>query len=330
MIVPKYWAEKSLKQRIKGRQVTIRRFGWSDDSDNDAQQNADQRAAQAMAQIVAGEKILRREPKIPYNGADGVPIREEIIKHCRDSVITRNSYGALCINTPDVLFADVDFAENPGVVYYAIAFVLLALVATVAALYLDSREALSSLLIGGLVLGVMVLVVPLAGVLSALAARILGDSRKRAFKRIARFSEQNPDWHLRVYRTPAGFRILVMHDTFDPVADDTNRFFQALASDPIYVRMCKNQRCFRARLTPKPWRIGIEAHMKPRPGVWPVNPARVADRNKWIAHYERVARNYAACRFEQQLGSHTVNAKATYVKQVHDEYCKARSDFEIA
>jgi hypothetical protein len=114
MIVPKYWAEGRIQQNRGGRKVTVCRFGWSDISQADAQAKADSRAKEASSRLVAGEKILRREPKIPYNGAEGVPIREEIVSRSGDAIITRNSYGARCLNTPNVLFADIDFALEPS------------------------------------------------------------------------------------------------------------------------------------------------------------------------------------------------------------------------
>ena len=45
MIVPTYWAEARVQQRAGDRQVTVRRFGWSDAGQDDAQAMADARAA---------------------------------------------------------------------------------------------------------------------------------------------------------------------------------------------------------------------------------------------------------------------------------------------
>ena len=114
MIVPEYWAEARLQTKEDGKQITIRRFGWSDESQEAAEALAQERAAEAMQRARAGEKLERREFKTPYNGADGVPIREEIMARHGDVVITRNCYGAPCLNTPDVLFLDVDFEEKAG------------------------------------------------------------------------------------------------------------------------------------------------------------------------------------------------------------------------
>ena len=112
MIVPQFWAEGRAQHRQNNKQTTVRRFGWSDSSAAEAQSSADARAQEALQRILSGEKLLRREPKIPYNGAQGVPIREEIIDRHGETVITRNSYGARCLNTPNVLFADIDFDRS--------------------------------------------------------------------------------------------------------------------------------------------------------------------------------------------------------------------------
>lgn len=345
MIVPQYWAEASLKKRINGRQVTIKRFGWSDVSETEAQNHADNRAAEAMALIASGkEKINRREPKIAYNGAEGVPIREEIVAQLEDCIITRNSYGALCLNTPDVLFADIDFETSPGSKLYWFSFLLV--LASLAALSLVFPELLADILnksdcdssnapgiFGILILSVFVaslMTYPMTRLLFSFLNTITGGVEKKAKKRIYQFSKKHPDWHLRLYRTPAGYRVLVMHKTFDPNTEETLDFFTALKSDPLYILMCQNQCCFRARVSPKPWRIGLGQHIKPRPGVWPVNSDRMQERIKWIEAYEKASHKYASCRFEEKIGSNIVSSKAEYVRSIHDKYCNASSHWPMA
>ena len=114
MIVPEFWAEGRVQERLQGRQVTMRRFGWSDTSQDEAQRHADERAREALALLAAGQPVVRRELKLAYNGAEGVPIREEILSRHDAAVVTRNLYGARCLNTPDVLFADIDFSVVLG------------------------------------------------------------------------------------------------------------------------------------------------------------------------------------------------------------------------
>ena len=93
----------------KSKQITISRFGWSDISQEDAQNVAIKRIEEAFEQIEAGKDVIRKEERVAYNGSDGVPIREEIVAKYDDVIITRNPYGSLCLNTPNVLFDDIDY-----------------------------------------------------------------------------------------------------------------------------------------------------------------------------------------------------------------------------
>jgi len=128
MIVPHFWAESRLQHRAKGRQTTVCRFGWSDTSQEDAQAHADTRVKEAFERILRGEKLDRREFKTPYNGAQGIPIREEIVARHADTVITRNTYGARCLNSPNVLFADIDYVyEASPIVALVVGLALLVL-----------------------------------------------------------------------------------------------------------------------------------------------------------------------------------------------------------
>src|SRR4029079_4182709 len=137
-------------------------------------------------------------------------------------------------------------------------------------------------------------------------------------------------WHLRLYRTPAGLRVLAMHDVFDPTSAEVSECFGALGVDPIFARMCLRQQCFRARGSPEPWRVGISQHLRPRPGVWPVDPARLPERRAWIKNYEQAAKNYAACHFIAALGSGVVHPDVSDVQQMHDELCQANRALPIA
>jgi hypothetical protein len=87
--------------------------------------------------------------------------------------------------------------------------------------------------------------------------------------------------------------------------------------------MCINQKCFRARLTAKPWRIGIASHMRPRPGVWPINPERMAERAEWISEYEERAARYAACAYLETIGPELIHEDLLTVVDLHDGQSRA-------
>lgn len=325
MIVPEHWAEARLQRREKGRQITLRRFGWSDTSPAEAQAHADTRVREAMQRVLAGETPARRDPKVAYNGAAGLPIREQIVARQGASVVTRNGYGARCLNTPDVLFADIDFASGASWRTTLVVFGVLVLAAAALGRSVGSWGL-------GIALGVLALfaAAPLSAILHRVAQARGGGPQALARQRIVRFLDQHPAWNLRVYRTPAGLRLLATHALFDPRDVQVAQAFEAFGADPVYVRMCRNQRCFRARVSAKPWRIGVQQHLKPRPGVWPVAPERLPVRNAWIDDYELRAAGYAACAFVESLGSGTLHPSVQAVLELHDELCAASSGRPLA
>eukprot|EP01031_Cornospumella_fuschlensis_P034658 gene34658-41972_t len=221
MIVPEYWAEARIQKREADRQITLRRFGWSDLSQDDAQANANNRAQQAYDRIASGEKLVRREPKVPYNGADGLPIREEILDRHGEAVITRNIYGAHCLNTPNVFFADVDFAFGRQIRVTCSAYLVLLAAAIGYGIVDGSWRTGIFAVIAAAFLGSVV-----ADLLYDLSKRVLGGAEQRAYRRVTKFAQAHPDWHLRLYRTPAGFRILVMQQIFDPADPQVKATFE--------------------------------------------------------------------------------------------------------
>ena len=333
MIVPSFWAEATAQYRRRGKQITIRRFGWSETSEEDAQQCAQARVDEALASAISGEPLVRRERKVPYNGGNGLPIREEVVARFDETVITRNSYGARCLNTPGVLFADIDFPDSAGLrLVGAVALLLLAAGAGVVYLLAAGGSRTSNLWIalGIAVLLTLSLASTIANLVHRMAVWTRGGPEAIALGKIRRFMSKRSDWLVHVYRTPAGLRLLATHRLFDPLEPEVAECFQELGTDPVYVAMCLNQHCFRARLSAKPWRIGIEGRPTPRPGVWPVSPERLPQRRAWLERYDRAAAGFAACRYIESIGKGISAPAARAVQQLHDELCQARSGLPIA
>lgn len=318
MIVPEHWAEARLRHRTGKRQLTLRRFGWSMQSMEDAQAMAEARVAEALTRALAGEKLARRERKLAYNGAAGLPIREEVLSRSGDEVITRNSYGARCLNSPHALFADIDFEPRHSVRDAFAVFALLAALVGVIGWWLQHWAWVLGLT--GLAL---VLTAPLTRWLRHATIAAQGGPAQRARARLLNFLSQHPEWSVRLYATPNGLRLLATHRPFDPSSPEVQRFFDAVGADPLYVRMCVNQRCFRARLSAKPWRMGINEHLRPRPGVWPVDASRRPQRERWVTRYEQVAAGFAACRWIETLGSGQVHPSLRAVVDLHDRESRA-------
>ena len=343
MIVPDFWAEARAQSRAKGKSVTMRRFGWSVTSQDDAQRMADERAQSALSRMLSGERLAPQDFKVPYNGAQGLPIREQVVSRHGAEVITRNSYGALCLNSPGVLIADVDLdSAKPlrsgwPVYVLLIPLVIGGLVAADVLPLLKADACCKS--------GVKEVLLTTAG-LSVLASTAVywarkllhrwrvhrrGDMAQIAQQRVEAFVASHPDWGVRIYATPAGLRLFATHRTFDPLEPAVTEFFNAVQADPVYVTMCRNQHCFRARLTAKPWRMGMHDRIRPRPGVWPVNPDRLEERTAWLALYDVRARAFAACRYVRALGNPSVAPEVADVVALHDDTSRAlRTDLALA
>lgn len=326
-MVPAFWAEGHAAQKVQGRFVRLRRFGWSDSSQADAQAHAEQRVQEAMQRLIAGEHLIRREPKKAYNGADGVPIREEIMERHGSTVITRNVYGAQCLNTPHVLFADVDFPLTRS----SLALMLLQTVVSVV-VALGVRHWAQGAGHAPLVWVVvsLVLVQLMFWGMRIVARRMRSHPATMAEQRAAQFVTANPEWNLRLYRTPVGLRIVATHRLFDPSEPVVATFFDAMQTDPMYAAMCRHQNCFRARLTAKPWRIPMPKNLPLRPNVWPVADARKAQRAAWLAAYDAVASKFAACTYLRSLGSGNIHLDVQPVVQLHDERCRAQQVMPLA
>ena len=124
-----------------------------------------------------------------------------------------------------------------------------------------------------------------------------------------------------------------MHDIFD--VENSIDVFEALDADYNYMNMCKLQDCFRARVSPKPWRIGLnrednKIYPQGADGLWPVNEEFMEERNIWIKEYNESAINFASCKFVKAIGSSVVHPKAEAVRKIHDEYCRSDRDLKLA
>lgn len=310
--------------RNTGKQVTMRRFGWSDESQEDAQKMADSRTEEALQRFLTGEKLARYEPKVAYNGADGVPIREEVVDRRGETILTRNSYGALCLNTPDVFFIDVDFGDHRPLRYLTRALFLI-LLAVAAAVYWKEGRGIA--LTGA---GLCAIILPglFADWIRRAYLKVKGGHERFAMEKVDRFVDNHKNWNLRVYRTPAGLRLLAAHRKFSPSDPDVPVCFEALGSDPIYRMMCLKQQCFRARVSPKPWRIGLGKHI--RPGAWPLKPEHLPARREWISRYEDASRGFSSCSYMETKGVGSVEPAVKPVIEWHDELCRAESGLPVA
>ncbi len=249
---------------------------------DEAQRRAREAAERVAAAIARGDKM-----PVGYGYADR-PMREEIVQEVRNgdelvAAITRNAYGALVLNTSRVMFADVDCWHSGGLWSSGPTFN-----ESVRELWDRLRGRPSSVKL-------------------AREARIM--------ERIGGVVQSRPRIGVRIYRTAAGFRLLITSDTFDPLAAETHDLLTALGSDPLYVRLCKSQECFRARLSAKFWRCGVSR--PPSRFPW-AEAAEEAKYREWEQEYHRQANHCATCQLVESLGDPAVHDVVRPILEMHD------------
>lgn len=166
----------------------------------------------------------------------------------------------------------------------------------------------------------------LIGMIKSLFGGGPSDPFEAALVRIREKAATLPDLTFRVYRTAAGFRLAVINKRIDPTSNEGQNLLSAFGSDPLYIRLCKNQESFRARLTPKHWRCRVES---PR-GRYPFRGQVEEEMHRlWIENYNVATSGYSVCRFVEQIGSHPQIGDFRPLIELHDRDTKALSGNEL-
>lgn len=291
MDVPTFWTRVRDEARSPdGRSVVVSAWGWSNESDDDAARRARDTVARMAARVRRGEPFPER---YAYGGH---PMREERLRELpgRDGrtavVLTRNAYGAVVLNADDALFVDVD--DPPPRPAPRQGGLLVRLLRALLGGHAEGSPSSAASPSGG------------SAADDAMVARVRAVAGSRGLA-------------MRVYRTSGGYRILCTNRRFDPTSDEVRELMAALDADPKYVQLCRAQRCFRARLTPKPWRMNLVP--PPRRDPWST-PGKEDAMKSWLATYDRESAGHAVCRAVAQVGPDVVDPDVAPVLALHDDF----------
>jgi len=266
----KFWKEIDVsvdKSFFGHTQVSI--WGASNDSNEDARNNAELRARKFEKLISSNSQSIQ-----DYEYWNGY-IKEEVVEEILSSdgrllaVLTRNSYGALVLNTESVFFGDIDVVESNFI------------------------------------------------------TRILekfGKTKKdKAYyiEKVKDFQKMNQKYTIKVYETFAGLRIVIINQLFDSNSPEVSSIFSSLDTDPLYVMLCKHQSCFRARLSPKPWRVGID---RPKSRFPRSSQEKKDNFEKWLTNYKNVSTNFGVTRLLKTYGADRSHSDVERVMSIHDKY----------
>ena len=328
MLIPRFWS-RAESQAVTPAGKPVRFHVWRGS-----------RGSAAEAQVLADEAVARIAERVrqgagfPERYAYGDrPLREEVVREIPgpagaeppDAAITRNSYGALVLNAARAFFIDVDVDGADGEPQQQ---------------QREPQPAAPAQSLWGLVDSL-----PLPGGLKSIVDSFrppassgggaaapptrsgAGDPRSAATDRLRRWVAAHPEWRVRVYRTYAGLRYLVTHAPFSPQDAEVQAAMAALGTDPQYIRLCQVQKSFRARLTPKPWRIGVPNP----PSTFPFDsPADERAMREWEVRYTQASAGRATCRFIEELGGGAEHPDIAPLRALHDEQTRATSGLALA
>jgi hypothetical protein len=279
-----------------GERIRVVARGWSDESLEQARIRAGE-----IARRVAQRIISNPGQKNQYDYGDR-PLPEPVIRQFNASaVVTRNSYGALVLNADNLMFIDVDKED------------------------MQAPSAASTGGGGGLE-EVLSGIFSLFGKQAPAVPAPPRQAPPTVLDTIRRVAERH-SLSGRVYKTAAGHRVLITNTPFKAGTDATEKLLNEFGADRMYMRLCRVQESFRARLTPKPWRCDFR---KP-PVEFPFETARdEAAFREWEAEYNSRAADYATCRFLSAVGSGVVAPGLDELIRYHDQETRATSGLPLA
>ncbi|MET0263687.1 MAG: hypothetical protein ABW223_12360 [Rariglobus sp.] len=145
-------------------------------------------------------------------------------------------------------------------------------------------------------------------------------SQSAALDALIDLTRVRTDLQFRVYSTRAGLRYLCTSRLFDPLSADSQDILKRLKADKRYALLCRVQKCYRARLTPKPWRCYLKTEPRGFLGRLLNVPGSVTDPAK-----------FATCRYIETVGAaQAVHPAIEPILRVHDQTSEATSTKPLA
>lgn len=138
---------------------------------------------------------------------------------------------------------------------------------------------------------------------------------EKLLQRLRELCEADESLGARLYRTHHGWRVMLVGAGITPDSDRMHDLFKALHADALYESLCERQQCWRARLTPKPYRVGITRFPRPMDSeATDSEEARI-----WLQKYESLCQGKAVCRLVDCMG----RAIQSPLVELHDRMTQA-------
>jgi len=128
----------------------------------------------------------------------------------------------------------------------------------------------------------------------------------------------------RVYRTFAGWRVLLISRAVTGINPETIALLSRFPVDKQYLKLCEKQRCFRARLSAKPWRVGCERMTFP----YPRDARHERSYSEWEESYIKAAAGFRTC--EKIFGEDEPCQRLRSLVELHDQLCQVDQFLPLA
>jgi hypothetical protein len=279
MKTARYWIRAEAEAPDEnGDPVRAKARGWSDISLDAAREKALELARRVAQRLASGSDNPMR---YPYGDR---PLPEPKLREFTGAIVTRNRYGALVLNTDEMMFVDVDRKAAPP----------------------KSGSIFSSLF--------------------GKPKPAPAPSRDPVIDELGEITDRH-GLGARLYETAAGYRLIITSGRFKAGSAEADALLGAYKSDPLYIRLCRMQESFRARLTPKPWRCDFSAPYGEYPFETEQHQRAAQD---WERKYHEKSGPYATCKFVAELGSGNDDPGFAELIAYHDQETKAQSVSPLA
>ena len=319
--IPRHWAAVRATHTFPGHgpfALTI--HGSSDISVEDARRDARERMD---ALVAAGGPEQEHDSGLEYYPSRRLP--EELLEevHSEDgtliAAVTRNRYGAAVLNTDALLICDVDLPqEDVGR-------------SRSSGGRAGKRPGLLSRLFGGGAIGradgATDGIRDAAGLPDERGGPGAGERGRvhaELLTSIRDFGARHPELGVRAYRTRHGFRLLVSGADAHPASERARTLMAEVRSDPLYMLLCRVHDSYRARLTPKPWRVEVD-----RFESLGTRTASAPEHQDWVRRYRDASAQVAVCRLLEVTGP-APSAEERRIIDLHDRATRPESGLPLA
>ncbi|MDN5600518.1 MAG: hypothetical protein L0G52_08300 [Brachybacterium sp.] len=307
--IPRHWA--TVRETVTlpgGREWALTIHGASDLSPEDAERDARER----LQRVVAADG----HPRGTGDGMEYYPLRrlpEELLEelHGPDgaliAAITRNRYGSAVLNTDAVLISDIDLVEPSSQDRVK-----------------PSGGGMLSRLFGGGRAEELTEQQQDPGAFGLRSPGRQGEHHGRTLALIEGFRARHPELGVRTYRTRNGFRLLITGSGAAPSSERAKELMGQVRSDELYMILCRVHDTYRARLTPKPWRIEVDRFEE--------LGTRTADdevHRAWVERYRAASAGVAVCRLLSSTGP-APDPVEQQIIDLHDRAVRPESGLRLA